>query len=145
MVEHMELLCKRYPTDHETTIGQLFVDGERVCFTLEDAVRENFVQTIRQYKVYGKTAIPAGRYKITMETSGRFGPDTLTLNNVPGFTSVRIHSGNTAEDTEGCIILGMHREGDTVTMSKAALAYIKSIVKPSIDEGREVWLKVETA
>ena len=92
-----------YPTH---TIGQLYLDGEFFCFTLEDVVREVAGQPVEKWKIPNETAIPTGTYEITLENSPRFGPDTLTIKNVPGFSGIRMHEGNTDKDTEGCIILG---------------------------------------
>jgi hypothetical protein len=93
---YLQLYRVRFYTTH--TIGQLYIDGELFCFTLEDVVREE--------KIPNETAIPTGTYEVVLETSPKFGPETVTVKNVPGFTGIRIHAGNTADDTEGCIILG---------------------------------------
>lgn len=95
----MELLLQREPSNESCTIGKLFVDGEYLCFTLEDVVRPK--------KIYAETAIPAGRYKVVLTMSPRFKRVLPLLENVPGFEGIRIHSGNTADDTEGCILPGM--------------------------------------
>ena len=102
----MELTLLRTKLRDELTTGQLYIDSVFFCFTLEDKVREVAGQAVDKWKVFGETAIPYGIYTITFEHSPRFGPQTLTINKVPGFTGVRIHSGNTASDTEGCIIVG---------------------------------------
>jgi hypothetical protein len=141
----MEMIVNRYPSKDETTIGQLLIDSLFTCYTLEDKVRENFVQAEGQWKIFGKTAIPAGRYKVTMEDSGRFGPKTLTVNNVPGYTSVRMHPGNTNADTEGCILLGMSKDEDDIYDSRIAVDKVKSIVGPVLDEGSEVWITIITS
>lgn len=80
-------------------IGELTIDGVHQCFTLEDKVREK--------KIFGKTAIPPGRYEVTVSFSNHFQKKLPLLMNVPNFEGVRIHSGNTAKDTEGCILVGM--------------------------------------
>lgn len=102
----MELTLLRTRLRDNCTTGQLYIDGELFCFTLEDKVREVAGQPVEKWKVYGETAIPTGVYEVTFENSPKFGPDTLTINKVPGFTGVRIHSGNTPDDTEGCVIVG---------------------------------------
>lgn len=132
----VELTLQRLPSDESRTHGDLLVDGEHLCVTLEDKVRDS--------KIHGRTAIPAGRYRITMETSPRFGPSTLTVNNVPGFTGVRIHSGNTEEDTEGCPLVGMVRLASSIGRSKEALALLKERVADGLTEG-EVWLTINAA
>ena len=102
----MELTLLRNKLRPGLTNGQLYIDGEYFCFTLEDTVREQKGVPVEKWKVWGESAIPYGVYDITLENSPRFGPDTLTINKVPGFTGVRIHSGNTPGDTDGCIIVG---------------------------------------
>lgn len=99
----MNIIIKRIFKGPEYTIGKLYIDGKYFCDTLEDTVRKPGV------KIPGKTAIPAGKYKIKLTESLRFKKLMPRLENVPGFTGVLIHSGNTAEDTEGCILVGFNR------------------------------------
>lgn len=92
------------------TIGRLYIDGKFFCDTLEDTDR-GLMQymsagEIMNIKVAGKTAIPAGDYKITRQYSSRFKRVMASIPNVKGFSGVRIHAGNTAADTEGCLLLG---------------------------------------
>lgn len=82
------------------TVGALYLDGLFECFVLEDLVREPGI------KVSGQTAIPAGRYRITVTPSARFKEDLPLLLDVPGFEGIRIHAGNTRDDTEGCLLVG---------------------------------------
>ena len=111
-MKKMELILKRTRFGEEITTGQLYIDGAYFCFTLEDKVREpvGLVQLptwkVPLKKVKHETAIPQGIYDITFEHSPKFGPETLTINKVPGFTDIRIHAGNYATDTSGCIIVG---------------------------------------
>jgi hypothetical protein len=130
----MELTLNRLPSDETCTHGDLFVDDVWQCYTLEDVVRE--------VKIKGKTAIPAGRYRITLENSPRFGADTLTVNSVPDFIGVRIHAGNDAGDTEGCPLVGLARDGDRILQSRLALGALKQKVKRALDNGEDVWLDI---
>ena len=132
----MNLRLQRLPSGDSKTDGDLYVDDQHLCVTLEDAVRD--------VKIKGQTAIPAGRYQITMENSPRFGPGTLTVNDVPGFTGVRIHAGNTEHDTEGCPLVGMVRTDSGIGRSKEALTLLKSTVAAGLIEG-EVWLTIGNA
>lgn len=75
----MNIVLQRRPSVGGATIGELTVDGVRICFSLEDEIREVEGQPVSEWKVKGATAIPAGRYRITLEHSPRFGPDTIKL------------------------------------------------------------------
>ena len=104
----MKILIQRKWRKEDYTIGILYVNGVRLCNTLEDAVRSE--------KVYGKTAIPAGTYRVLMNTVSQkfqdrawakpYGGLVPRLRNVPDFQGVLIHPGNTAADTDGCILVG---------------------------------------
>jgi hypothetical protein len=127
------------------TFGKMLAeDGHRLCYTLEDEVRELEGVPVSEWKIKGATAIPAGRYKITLETSARFGPDTLTVNNVRGFVGVRMHAGNTEADTEGCPLLGMEIDPHGIVggTSRPAVGLIKEIVRQGLAGGGDVWLDV---
>ena len=92
--------------------GQLYINDDYFCFSLEDQVREPENRlggervAVEKWKVYGETAIPRGIYNVVFANSPKFGPDTITLLKVEGFEGIRIHAGNSAKDTEGCIIVG---------------------------------------
>lgn len=112
----MIIIIKRIFKGPDYTIGRMSIDGKYFCDTLEDTVRKPGV------KIPGKTAIPAGKYKIKLTESLRFGKLMPRLENVPGFTGVLIHSGNTAEDTEGCILVGKNRVKGKVLDSRETFA-----------------------
>lgn len=99
----MNITVKRIFKGPDYTIGKLSIDGHYFCDTLEDTVRPAGV------KIPGRTAIPAGKYQIEITESIRFNRLMPIIKDVPGFSGVRIHSGNTAEDTEGCILVGFNR------------------------------------
>ena len=109
----MELLVVRYHKKPNYTIGKLFINGEYFCDTLEDADRglANAMQTsqIQAAKRKGTTAIPTGRYLMELTLSQRFGRVLPILIGVKGFDGIRIHRGNTHEDTEGCILVGENK------------------------------------
>lgn len=140
----MILTLKRRPSVKGATIGELLHQGERVCYTLEDQIRQIPGKSVGEWKVHGQTAIPVGRYRITLETSPRFGPNTLTVWGVEGFTGVRIHGGNRHEDTEGCPLLGLQVTDSTIVggTSKPAVDLVKRLVARDISAGNEVWLDI---
>ena len=108
----MNLRLLRKTFTEESTIGELSVNGKFECFTLEDKVRA--------VKIHGKTAIPAGIYEVVITFSDKFQKQLPLFLNVPNFAGIRIHSGNTAADTEGCILVGETKGEDTVGKSRAA-------------------------
>ena len=112
----MQIKIKRIFKGPEYTIGKLYIDGKYFCDTLEDTVRAPGV------KIPGKTAIPAGKYKIKLTESLRFGRLMPRLMDVPGFTGVLIHAGSMAEDTRGCILVGKNRVKGKVLDSRETFA-----------------------
>lgn len=132
------LRTKSYPTH---TSGQLYLEDEFFCFTVEDVVREIEGQPVEHWKIPGETAIPRGKYRLTFETSPRFGPDTITIQSVPGFKGIRIHAGNTHLDTEGCPIVGFRLLNGVVIpgTSKPALLELKRRLRAVKEEH---WIQV---
>jgi len=122
-------------------------DGTHFCYTLEDQVRDLGVDGDKpENKVYGKTAIPAERYKITITFSEKFQKDMLYVNDVPDFTGIRIHSGNDADDTLGCILVGHTNDTPThIHGGSVVLPILFKMVKDEIDAGNEVWLTIKDA
>jgi len=127
----MELLLKRIHKTLNSTIGELFVDGKFECYTLEDVERA--------VKIKNETAIPKGKYKVIINRSTRFKKDLPLLLNVPNFEGVRIHSGNTNHDTEGCILVGQTRATDFIGNSRKA--FDKLFAK--LQKAKEINLTIE--
>lgn len=101
------LYLYRDPSTSKSTLGELFMDDEFLCDTLEDPVRtgdDGVMQ--KEEKIYGETAIPAGTYQVVITLSHRFKRLMPLLLNVPFFEGIRIHNGNTPEHTLGCILVG---------------------------------------
>jgi hypothetical protein len=127
----MKILVKRLHRTEKSTIGELFIDGKFECYTLEDVEREK--------KIYGETAIDKGTYKVIINRSNRFKVDMPLLLNVPKFEGIRIHSGNKAADTHGCILVGVTRSLDWVGSSKKA--YNKLFAKMKL--AKEISITIE--
>ena len=97
----MELTLARFEFNPNETLSALYKGHEFLCIALEDAIRKE--------KINGKTAIPAGRYRVDFTHSGRFNRELPILCDVPHFYGIRIHPGNTEENTEGCLLPGVDR------------------------------------
>lgn len=149
----MRLKIERQPSSDKCTIGQLFVNGIYECWTLEDPVRE--------VKIPGKTAIPAGIYQVIVDYSNRFKrqmphiairfpktgifSESITpVKEVPNFQGIRIHSGNTSEDTEGCILLGMNRgpKDDWIGQSNIAFGGFWTKLWTALSAGEMVMIEI---
>lgn len=135
----MELRLVRCWLTEASTVGVLYDVtrpdlSERLCFVLEDRHRP-----APEVKVPGATCIPPGRYEVRITHSPRFGVEMPLLLDVPGFTGIRIHPGNSARDTEGCLLPGRVRHGESVKESRAAyvdlLAHLRGAAGP-------IWLTI---
>ena len=124
----MELKLTRGTKTEESTIGDLSVNGQWECFMLEDKDRglkqTDTLEVIKAAKVYGKTAIPSGRYEVAVTFSNRFQKYLPLVVNVPGFDGIRIHPGNTAADTDGCLLPGQFRSSNMVSGSRKAFSVL---------------------
>lgn len=149
-------LIRKYKKD-TYTIGQLLVDGAFFCNTLEDKdrglTRDMPLPVIKAAKVYGETAIPAGVYDIDMETrspkyagvewyrklNGGYMP---TICEVPGYTRVLIHPGNTPLDTMGCVLVGQNKVKGQLVNSRATFARLYKLMKDAHDRGEDITLQI---
>lgn len=115
------------------TIGRVYIDGEFFCNSLEDRDRGLYqgmlVEDIARIKVVGETAIPKGRYKVAITYSPKYGREMPQVMCVPGYTGVRIHSGNTAADTEGCILLGKNDKPGWISQSRDTCKRFEELLK----------------
>ena len=131
----MEILLQRSFRHPSCTIGLLSVDGKFECFTCEDKDRglsqTDTLETIQKVKIKAQTAIPTGRYKVVITFSNRFQKELPLLVDVPGFEGIRIHPGNTAKDTEGCLLPGTDHNDEGVINSRAAFLSLFDKIKAS--------------
>ena len=138
----MHLTLFREPSQGGATLSKLFHGLEFVCDVLEDEVRELPGVPVSDWKIHGVTAIPSGTYEITLTYSQRFGPDTITVNDVPGYQYIRGHAGNTSADTEGCLLFGTRNSTCTVAHSRDALAYVKHMIQAALQRGEHVDIEI---
>ena len=144
----MELLLQREETIGDTTLGDLYVDGNHFCVTLEDEVRiDNPATTDNEgSKIYGKTAIPAGSYKLAITWSEKFKKRMILVEDVSGFTGIRIHSGNDVEDTLGCILVGQVKlNRERITGGTNILPILFGRIDGALSIGKNVSLTVVNA
>jgi hypothetical protein len=133
----MHIKIVRKTGNSKFTEGRMYIDGEFECFTIEDA--------IRAVKIPNETAIPKGTYNVIMTMSTRFGKVMPLLENVPNFTGVRIHSGNSSKDTEGCIIVGTLNDSmddDFIGASKIAVSRLYPKIADALAVKETVTLEI---
>lgn len=144
----MEILIDRKWKKDSYTIGKLQVNGEYFCETLEDTDRgltsDMSITEIKNKKVYGKTCIPSGLYTILYTYSPKYKRLMPLVDNVKGFSGIRIHSGNSAEDSLGCILLGFNKEKGKVLQSRDTCNKFYKLIEEAIyKKGEKIILKIK--
>ena len=136
----MELTLNRIFLGGSATIGELLINDKHLCDTLEDRVRPE------GEKVYGKTAIPEGKYEIELTHSPRFKKILPEILNVPNFSGIRIHTGNSSKDTEGCIIVGTWdgEKEDWVGSSKIAFDKLMPLLEEATNNKEKITITVKS-
>jgi hypothetical protein len=136
----MELEINRKEFYPDRCIGGFYIDGSWCYYTLEDTDRKLEEGGV---KIPGKTAIPRGRFKVTISWSNRFRRLMPHILDVPQFVGVRIHAGNVPENTEGCPLIGLQYEVGSHNILKSKLAFDDFF--PKLELGLldgDVWLEV---
>lgn len=153
----MEIIVKRIALKDDYTIGKMYVDGAYLCDTLEDKVRDynkdGDLKDANEQKVYGKSAIPYGRYEIAIDVvspkyaqrasyiwCGGYLPRLL---NVPHFDGILIHAGNSAEDSAGCLLVGENKIKGRLVNSMATLKRLYAILKSADAKDEQIWITIE--
>ncbi|HMO63306.1 MAG TPA: DUF5675 family protein [Ferruginibacter sp.] len=144
----MELLLDRQVRSINSTIGKLYVNGEFECFILEDVDRglksSMSLSEIEERKIFAETAIPEGRYQVVITHSNRYQKPLPLLVNVPGYTGIRIHPGNTKFNTAGCLLPGDGRSVDKVINSTVAFDRLFKKLSSALDAGEKVYITIKT-
>lgn len=137
----MELKLNRIFLGSSATIGELLVNDKHLCDTLEDRVRPE------GEKVYGKTAIPEGAYEMVLSYSPRFKKILPEILNVPNFTGIRIHCGNSSADSSGCILVGTWdgEKEDWVSDSKVAFNKLMSLLQKAADNKEKITITINNS
>ena len=134
----MKLVSRRFEYGDSYTISRLSVDGAPECYVLEDVVRGAGI------KVAGQTAIPAGVYSVIVDFSNHFSRDLPHVLDVPMFEGIRIHSGNTDADTEGCLLVGSDwHGGDVIINSRVAFDKLFPKLQAALAAGDTVTLEIQ--
>jgi len=142
----MKLLLKRRYQGSHYTIGSLSIDGKYLCDTIEDKVRDvnrdGDLDDPGEGKVFGETAIPFGTYDVELSMSPKFKRLLPMVLNVKHFTGIRIHRGNTAKDTHGCILPGENKEKGKVLYSTGYERIIVRELKAATKRGEEITIEI---
>lgn len=137
----MELMLNRIFLGSSATIGELTVDNTYICDTLEDEVRPN------GEKVYGETAIPAGTYNVRLSYSPRFKKILPEILNVPNFTGIRIHKGNSSADSRGCVLVGIWdgKKEDWISDSTKAFNKLMSLLQKAASNKENITITINNS
>ena len=142
----MKLKLKRIARKTDYTIGRLYINGHLFSDVLEDrdrGLRKDMTEEeIKKLKVKGQTAIPTGTYNVIITYSPKYKKQMPLLLGVPGFEGIRIHSGNTHKDTEGCLLLGENKEVGKVLNSRYTFNKFFEKLKAAIAKGETVTIEI---
>ncbi|WP_297553612.1 DUF5675 family protein [uncultured Alistipes sp.] len=146
----MKLELKRIARKETYTIGRLFVEGRYLCDTLEDKDRDqnrNGCFDGAETKIYAQTAIPNGTYRVTLEHSPKFSPryggrKVPYLHDVPHFEGILIHTGNMADDSAGCILVGTNSATGRVSGSLTAFNKLLPMLEQATARKEEITITV---
>ncbi|MDR1338732.1 MAG: DUF5675 family protein [Prevotellaceae bacterium] len=142
----MKLTLQRRFRGEDYTIGSLYVNGEYFCDTLEDTDRglsqSMSLDEIKRIKILHETAIPTGEYKVIVNLSPAKKRMLPRLLDVPGFSGILIHRGNTKRDTSGCILVGENKVKGKVINSIGYEKWLVEILSEAQEEGEENTLQI---
>jgi hypothetical protein len=135
----MTLHLLRLTSNQSNTLSLLYIDGDFFAFVPEDAYHET--------KVPGETRIPVGKYRVDLTYSPRFNRNMWEVLQVPGYSGVRFHTGNSSDDTEGCIMPGLGVDLQfngryVASRSREAMGQLDSRLQSAKDADEQIWLTV---
>jgi len=143
----MRLQLERRYLGETYTIGSLRVDSNYLCDTLEDKVRDynkdGDLLDAGETKVFGETAIPYGLYMVDLTMSPKFTRLLPIVQEVPHFTGIRIHRGNRAQDSHGCILVGENKQKGKVLYSTKYEMKLVEILLGALVRGEEILLEIQ--
>ena len=131
----MDLEVRRFEFSAQSTIGGFLIGGGFFCWSLEDPSRDG-------PKVMGETCIPVGTYTVVLDWSNRFQKQMPHILDVPGFSGIRIHPGNDAADTSGCVLLGFQRAQDQIWDSRLAFDLFMEKFTKAVTDGEKVTIRI---
>lgn len=142
----MELRLERRFRSSNYCIDKLYINNKYFSDVLEDPDRgltdSMSLEEIKRIKVKGNTCIPYGTYNVTITYSPRFKKNLPLLNNVKGFDGIRIHSGNTPKDTEGCLLPGFNRVKGQVLDSRVTTNKLIAQIQQALNKGEKVTIQI---
>lgn len=136
----MKITLNRFEYTEQSTISRLLINGTQFCYVLEDVDR--VLEDNPEAKIYGKTAIPRGTYKIILDYSNRFQRVLPRLLDVPGYDGVRIHPGNVANDTDGCLLPGSTWRKDWVSNSRTTFDQLFDQLEQADEAGESLEISI---
>lgn len=139
-MKKIEVVLQREVFSPKFTLGRLTVDGKHFAYTCEDCDRELEAGGV---KIPKQTAIPRGYYRLTVRYSNRFKRLMPEIVGVIQFVAILVHGGNTADDTEGCPVIGRVRTNIGVANCAERVATLTKLVEDAEDAGNEVWISVQ--
>ena len=142
----MELRLERKYRSNNYCIDKLYINGKYFSDALEDPDRgltdSMSLEQIKKIKIKGNTCIPYGTYNVTITYSPRFKRNLPLINNVKGFDGIRVHNGNTPQDSSGCVLLGFNKIKGQVIDSKVTVNKFINVVQKALNKGEKVTITI---
>lgn len=131
----MNLTVLRHKSEPDRLLGELMIDGEHFCYTLEPPIKTDGSKP---------RAINDGTYDLINAFSPKHGHDVPHVEDVPDFEDVEIHPGNSPQDTLACLLVGEAIEHDFLVRSRAAFSALMQRLVPVWQSGEKVMIEYKT-